>query len=60
MFANRSCLSLFSVLPTLCPQLALRWKSATTALGYVRELSARDNAAADYLRERRGRRGQGR
>jgi hypothetical protein len=26
----------------------------------VRELSARDNAAADYLRERRGRRGQGR
>jgi site-specific recombinase XerD len=41
-------------------QLALRWKSATTALGYVRELSARDNAAADYLRERRGRRGQGR
>jgi hypothetical protein len=41
-------------------RLALRWKSATTALGYVRELSARDNAAADYLRERRGRRGQGR
>jgi hypothetical protein len=38
-------------------QLALRWKSATTALGYVRELSARDNAAADCLRERRGRRG---
>ena len=40
-------------------QLALRWESATIALGYVRELAARDNAAAGYLRKRRGRRGQG-
>lgn len=36
-------------------QLAMRWKSTTTALSYVREIAARDSATAEYLRNRRGR-----
>lgn len=34
-------------------QLAMRWKSAATALGYARKLNASANAAAQFLKRRR-------
>lgn len=34
-------------------QLAMRWKSASTALGYARKLNAGSNAAAQFLKRRR-------
>lgn len=35
-------------------QLAMRWKSPTTALGYARKLNTGSNAAAQFLKRRRG------